>query len=275
MLIETIGALAPHLDALTIVGAHAVHVWVQEMWGPIDMEATRDGDLVINPVFVAEEPKILELMASIGMEPALEDRPGIYGYGSERDMAWEQRTTIDLLVPAVYAGKKGRTAKIAGQDKATTQSYGLELAVHDRILTKLSTMDTQPSISAKAYVAGPAALLVAKAHKIHERLAELERHPDRLRPKDSGDVALLMMVTRGDEVAETMMMHARAHAEIREVVNEGADLLMGMYSAQNATIVREHMVDSLAARFREQDLLADVDTWLAAFCSRFRRVETN
>ncbi|MGO2541801.1 MAG: hypothetical protein ACTH8J_11695, partial [Specibacter sp.] len=96
-----------------------------------------------------------------------------------------------------------------------------------------------------------------------------------LRPKDSGDIALLMMVTDGVEVAETMMFHARAHAEIRNVVNEGASHLIEMYSAQNATLVREHMVDSLATRFQEQDLLADVDTWLAAFSVKFQMIESS
>ena len=275
LLITTIIALGPYAEALTIAGAHAVHVWVQKKWGPIDMESTRDGDLVIDPVFVAEDPKILDLMASIGLEPAREERPEIYGYSSERGLPWEQRTTVDLLVPEGYAGKKGRTARIAGQDKATTRAYGLELAVHDRVLTEISTIDAEPTISAKAYVAGPAALLIAKAHKVHERLAEVDRRPDRLRPKDSGDIALLMMVTDGVEVAETMMFHARAHAEIRNVVNEGASHLIEMYSAQNATLVREHMVDSLATRFQEQDLLADVDTWLAAFSVKFQMIESS
>lgn len=273
LLITTIIALGPYTDALTIVGAHAVHLWVQKKWGPIDMESTRDGDLVVDPVFVAEDPKILDLMASIGLEPARDERPGIYGYSTERDLPWEQRTTVDLLVPEGYAGKKGRTAKIAGQDKAATRAYGLELAVHDRVLTEISTIDAELMISAKAYVAGPAALLIAKAHKVYERLADLERRPDRLRPKDSGDIALLMMVTDGTEVAETMMTHAKAHAEIRKVVNEGAQHLIDMYSVQNATIVRDHMADSLAARFQEKDVLNGTDTWLGAFSSAFSVIE--
>lgn len=136
-------------------------------------------------------------------------------------------------------------------------------------------IDAEPTISAKAYVAGPAALLIAKAHKVHERLAGVDRRPDRLRPKDSGDIALLMMVTDGAEVADTMMVHTWAHAEIRNVVNEGASHLIEMYFAQNAMLVRDHMVDSLATRFQEQDLLADVDTWLATFSSRFQTIESS
>gem|GEM_PF-6404800 len=67
-------ALGEHANAMTVVGAHAVHVWVQKKWGPIDMESTRDGDLAVNPVLIAEDPKIIEVMAKIGLEPARPER---------------------------------------------------------------------------------------------------------------------------------------------------------------------------------------------------------
>lgn len=65
------------------------------------------------------------------------------------------------------------------------------------------------------------------------------------------------------------------NADVSKAINEGASRLIAMYSAQNATIVREHMVASLATRFQEQDLLADVDTWLAALSARFQKIESS
>lgn len=268
LLITTIVALGEHADAVTVVGAHAVHVWVQKKWGPIDMESTRDGDLAVNPVLIAEDPKIMELLAGIGLEPARPERPGIYGLVSERAFSWEQRTTVDLLVPETYAGSKGRSARIPGQKSATTRAYGLELAIHDRTLTKISTTDGAPELTVDVNVAGPAALLIAKAHKVSERLADVEKRPDRLRPKDSGDIALLMMVTDGAEMAETMLKHVAKRPEIRAVVHDGMRYLVAMYSAGNDTIVREHMAASLSARFPEPVIFDAIDSWLASFSAQ-------
>jgi hypothetical protein len=269
LLITTIVALGGHADAMTVLGAHAVHVWVQKKWGPIDMESTRDGDLAINPVLIAEDPKIMEIMAEIGLEPARPERPGIYGYVSERGLPWNQRTTVDLLVPETYAGSKGRAARIPGQKSATIRAYGLELAIHDRTLTRISTTDGEPELSVDVHVAGPAPLLIAKAHKVSERLADVEKRPDRLRPKDSGDIALLMMVTDGGEMAESMMKHVVQSPEIRAVVHDGAQYLVDMYTAGNDTIVREHMADSLSARFPESTVFDAIDVWLASFSANF------
>jgi len=70
LLIHTIQALGPFKDAVTVIGAHAVHVWVEKTWGQTLMEATRDGDIVLNPVFVTDNPKLIDLMAGVGIVPA-------------------------------------------------------------------------------------------------------------------------------------------------------------------------------------------------------------
>jgi hypothetical protein len=51
------------------------------------MQTTRDADVAVNPVFVTSDPKLLDVMAGIGVEPALRDRPGVYGYAAAMD-AW-------------------------------------------------------------------------------------------------------------------------------------------------------------------------------------------
>ena len=76
------------------------------------MESTCDGDHAVNPVLIAEDPKIMELMTGIGLELAHPERPWIYVLVSERGFSWEQRTTVDLLVSETYAGSKGRSARI-------------------------------------------------------------------------------------------------------------------------------------------------------------------
>ncbi|ACZ31890.1 hypothetical protein Xcel_2877 [Xylanimonas cellulosilytica DSM 15894] len=262
LLLEAIAALDEFEAAITVVGAHAVHVWVQAAWGAIDMESTRDGDLAVNPVFVTPTPKLAELMQSIGTTPAMPERPGIYGYSDEAELPLAERTTVDLIVPEAYAGPGRRAARIAGQLAATSRAVGLELAVWDRHLVTLTTVD-EPTVSLEAFVAGPAALVVAKAHKVHERFEQVAVRPDRLRPKDSGDVALLMMVSDGAQVAEVMVEQCAAHPEIRDAVASAAGYLVDLYADEG--IPRQHMTDALAARFDDAEVLSAVDSWISVF----------
>jgi len=263
MLVDTLQILVDFRDAITVVGAHAVHVWVQDAWGPIDMQATRDADLAVNPVFVSSDPKLVDLMNGIGAAPALPDRPGIYGYSFEMDLPLAERTTIDLIVPEVYAGPGRRAARIAGQPHAASRAVGLELAVWDRVRRTLATFDT-PSKQVDAWVAGPAALLVAKAHKVHERFLDIGTHPDRLRPKDSGDVALLMMTSQPAEIFSVMSEQSLAHPEISQTVVDAARWLLDMYG-DSSTVLRHDAIDALADRFTQEEVNETMATWLDGF----------
>jgi hypothetical protein len=268
LLVHTIDALNDFNDAVTVIGAHAVHFWVERAWGPTEMEATRDGDLVIDPAFVTDDPKLIDMMTAAGVTPALPDRPGIYGFANETGLEWKQRTTVDLIVPETYAGAGRRAARIPGQRNAASRALGLELAVWDRTFTKITTID-EPIESVEAYVAGPAALLVAKAHKVHERMADFSTRPHRLKPKDSGDVALLMMVSDPATVAETMRAACDAHPEIADVVASAATWIIEMYGASTA-IPYQQAIDSLIARFDDQEIISVLESWTIAFQESLR-----
>ena len=268
LLIDTIRALADFGDAITVVGAHAVHVWAQDVLGPVDMQATRDADVAINPVIVTPNPKLLDVMQGIGVTPALPARPGVYGYADESSLPLGERTTIDLIVPEVYAGSGRRAARIAGQQYAASRAVGLELAVWDRHQRTLTAID-DPTNIVGAWVAGPAALLVAKTHKVHERLEQVATRPDRLRPKDSGDVGLLMMVSDPDDIATVMITQSAVHPEIEPVVSQAARWLVDMYS--DATfILRRHAADALADRFETSQVDSAMEGWVAKFSARSR-----
>jgi hypothetical protein len=229
------------------------------------MEATRDADVVINPSFVADNPNIIEILKSIGLESAIKDRPGIYGLETEFNLPLEARTTFDILVPEMYAGKGRRAARIPGQKNAAGRAMGLELSLWDRHLLKLETVD-EPKKEVEAYVAGPAALLVAKAHKVHERLEQVSSRPERLRPKDSGDIALLTMVSDPSEVAQTIKNEVRSHPEITTVVQLAFKWLIEMYGdSPTAPITRKQAADSLATRFNEKEVFEAMDAWLNRF----------
>ena len=67
----------------------------------------------------------------------------------------------------------------------------MEAAVVDHELRTISALDPDDTRTFEARVAGPAALLIAKVHKIHERRDQ----PDRLNDKDAHDVYRLLVAT--------------------------------------------------------------------------------
>jgi hypothetical protein len=67
----------------------------------------------------------------------------------------------------------------------------LEAAVVDNELRTISALDPNDTRTFEARVAGPAALLIAKVHKIHERRDQ----PDRLNDKDAHDIYRLLVAT--------------------------------------------------------------------------------
>lgn len=105
---------------------------------------------------------------------------------SEAGLSQAGRTTIDLLVPEAYAGAGRRAARIPGQRNAATRAEGIELALYDRAEMSLSPLPGDPDRRpVDIMVAGHAALLVAKAFTVRDRIKDHASRPHRLRAKDS------------------------------------------------------------------------------------------
>jgi hypothetical protein len=99
-----------------------------------------------------------------------------------------------LMVPDALSegGKSHRGARIPPHSNhATRRTVGLEAAVIDNDVMPISALDPADDRTFNARVAGPAALLIAKIHKIHERRDQ----PDRLNDKDAHDVYRLLVAT--------------------------------------------------------------------------------
>lgn len=111
---------------------------------------------------------------------------------------------VDLIVPEGAASGEGRRAARLGihGNRAARRAVGLEAALVDHSTMTIAALDPTDDRSLQAKVAGPAALFVAKAHKLNDR-AESPR-PDRLDDKDAADVVRLMQTTNPDEVAGTL-----------------------------------------------------------------------
>ena len=181
-LLDALDALREHINALVIVGAQAVYLHTGA--APVALaEATKDSDLALDPRVLASEPLLEEAMREAGFSRDLRStQPG----------AWLNAAGIpvDLMVPEALAGQSGRRgARIPPHAKdAARRAVGLEAAIVDHSPIEIRALARDDHRSHTANVAGPAALLVAKLHKIGERQAT----PGRLVDKDAHDIYRLL-----------------------------------------------------------------------------------
>jgi len=194
-LLDVLDALGPHRDAIVLVGAQAVYIHA----GEADLAVapyTTDGDVAIDPALLVEEPLLESVLRRAGFEPT--DQPG----------SWLSREAIaiDLLVPASLGGKGRRGARLGVHGRrAARKVHGLEAALVDNDKRNVSSLDPSDDRSHDIAVAGPAALLVSKAHKISERVGK----PDRESDKDALDVLRLLRAFESDVLARSLLMLSR------------------------------------------------------------------
>ncbi|MGH9001035.1 MAG: hypothetical protein ACRDY7_16775 [Acidimicrobiia bacterium] len=189
VLLDVLDALASHLDAIIIVGAQAVYLRTEDRL--LGYQAfTTDADLVIDPARLGGMPPLADAMTLGGFLSSGE--PGV----------WEARLTrpgmtgtivvpVDLIVPEQAARGAGRrAARLPGEHGKTTtrKARGLEGALVDHSLLTVAALEPDDPRHHTVKVAGTAALLVAKLHKIGERLDA----PGRLLAKDAGDIYRLL-----------------------------------------------------------------------------------
>ncbi|WP_091336175.1 hypothetical protein [Micromonospora rhizosphaerae] len=112
-------------------------------------------------------------------------------------------------------------------------------------------------------VAGTAALLVAKAHKLHDRMQSFRpQRPDRLKPKDAGDVLRLMQAEPAEQVGRRLRELAddeTAGASVRD----GVQWLQDMFSRRRSFGVNL-AVDALQAALPEETVRALATAYMAA-----------
>ncbi|MGH2987944.1 MAG: hypothetical protein ACRDLO_14835 [Solirubrobacterales bacterium] len=201
VLLDALTALAPHGAAFVVAGAQAIYLHT----GDADLAVapfTTDADLVLDPALLGEEPELEPAMTAAGFHLSLVDdhvEPGIWVAPAKIDGV-EVLVPVDLIVPegaATGGGRRGARLGPHGK-RAARRAVGLEAALVDRSTMTISALDPADDRSVQAEVAGPAALLVAKAHKLHDRLESGKT--DRLDDKDAGDCVRLMQTTSADEI---------------------------------------------------------------------------
>ncbi|MEO9048346.1 MAG: hypothetical protein ABI334_01870 [Candidatus Dormiibacterota bacterium] len=190
-LLDALQALREQLDAVILVGAQAIYLHTGEADIAV-LPYTTDADLALDPRSLADDPKLEEAMLRAGFVPH-ESQVGIWIGG--------QGMQVDLLVPAAVGGSGRRAARLGAHGKRLARKVlGLEAALVDRARMTVGALEVRDKRQFDVLVASPAALLVAKTHKLGERKEEPSRQDD----KDAFDVYRLLHHGETTEVASSL-----------------------------------------------------------------------
>ncbi len=218
-LLDAVEALDPHLDAIVLVGAQAIYLHT----GDADLavaEYTTDADFTVSPDGLADAPLLGDLLGAAGFTPR--EHPG----------GWLSRDGIyiDIMVPEALAGPGTRGARLGPHGKrAARRAKGLEGALVDRERRTITALDASDGRQVSMWVAGPSALLIAKIHKIAERVD----HSDRVRDKDALDVLRLLRAT-GTEHLGGRLTALQTDDLAASVTTEALDVLPRLFGTEQS-----------------------------------------
>lgn len=179
---------------------------------------------------------------------------------------------VDLMVPASVAPGKGRDARLPDHGKnASRRGPGLEASVRDHDLMTIPSLDLdRDSRTAVLRVAGTPALLIAKAHKLGERISEGKEH--RISHKDAGDVFRLMRSpSSSPEAVGARLAELRCDPICQASVDTGVDYLQELFGADRAPGV-ELALKNLAFAVEEDELRFLMPSYLRTVVETYRRL---
>jgi hypothetical protein len=177
VLLDALTALDAHAKAIVVIGAQALYLRTGAAVVAL-AEATKDTDIALDVRVLADKPLVEQAMTAAAFKA--DGDPG----------RWlsPDGIPVDLMVAEALAGPSAsqrRGARIPPHSKrAARRAVGLEAAMVDFSREMIVALDPADSRVLTANVAGPAALLVAKLHKIAERRLT----PSRLVDKDAHDL---------------------------------------------------------------------------------------
>lgn len=261
-LLDAVDALREHRDAIVVVGAQAIYLHT----GRTDIalaEATKDSDLALDTRHLGDDPRIEQAMTAAGfIQDVTTGQPG----------AWlnPAGVPVDLMVPEALAGAPGsqrRGARISPHSKtAARRAIGLEAAVVDHAPMRVAALGLRDGRHCTVEVAGPAALLVAKLHKLGERRAS----PRRLEDKDAHDIYRLFVAVPTGDLAATMVhlladplagaVTDQAMAYLREMFAAGPDALGSVMAGRAELGVGEPETVAASVALLAADLLLALES---------------
>lgn len=211
VLFDALDALVAHRDALILVGAQALYLQTEDAGTDLVVAAyTSDGDLAVDLSGLAEQPQLEEALTAAQFTLRRS------GSGGVEPGVWVRSTTVDglvfdipvdLLVPSSQLSGSRRSAAPPPHERSAARRIdGLDAALVDHAPMDLCSLEASDPRVHRVAVAGPAALLVSKAHKIEDRLAAAAAgRPDRLKGgKDAADVFRLMRTKDPEELGRRL-----------------------------------------------------------------------
>lgn len=265
VLLDALEDLADHRDAIIVVGAQAVYLRT----GAANVgvaEYTTDGDLAIASDALAGSPLLEDVMSTrfdhARRGPTVAEEPGVWTRSVDVD-GERIEIPVDLIVPEGSLRQAARARRVlvptASEPLARRPASRRPSSTND--VLPIEALDVQDRRSIASRVAGPTAMLIAKAHKINDRLAQ-EARPDRLIDKDASDVYRLMLTTepeRINEVVPTLLDDPR----IGGPAQRGLEMLRGQFGARRAPGV-EMAVRALRLGVPEERVRAVCVSFVAA-----------
>lgn len=234
VLLDALEALGSQREAIIVVGAQAVYLRTGDAGITGVAPYTTDADLALAPARLADEPHIETLMGNADFEQ--KGDPGVWW--KTVDIAGEPTDVeVDIMVPERYAPAGGRrSVRLPPHDKMIARkAIGLEGSMVDHDLIEIAALDDSDPRRFTVRVAGPAALIIAKVHKLRDRLAQ--GNADRIADKDAADVYRLMLTVPVSEVLvrlRPMLDDEMAGSVCRDAV----DLMAQLFGARGAEGVR-------------------------------------
>lgn len=186
VLLDALDALGEHRGAAVVAGAQAIYLRAGAGTSQI-------ADLALDPALLSPAPELEAMLEEGGFEH-------VENGGAPEPGAWQidasvrgkqTKIPLDLIVPAGVSPGGRRGARLGPHgNRAARRSAGLEAALVENQTMRIASLDPSDDRSTEARVAGLPALLIAKAYKIHDRIAEgIE---DRTYDKDASDVVRIM-----------------------------------------------------------------------------------
>lgn len=232
VLLDAAEALAEQSEALILVGAQAVYLHSGDADIPVAI-FTADADIGIDRDRLSADPHIEDVMRGAGFDlgpVASRRQPGTWLRSIVVDNV-SITIPVDLLIPSQYSdpGPPSRGGRIPPHDRmATRKILGIELALEDNDLMLIESLEQADGRSVRMRVAGPVALLVAKAYKIRDRATDTG--PDRQSFKDAADVIRLMRTTDTSKTSATFTrLLDHEDPRIADTAQEGLSLLSSQF----------------------------------------------
>lgn len=198
-LLDAIDVLEAHRASIVLIGAQAVYLHT----GVSDLRVapmTTDADLAFDVALLSDDPEIASVMESAGFRP--KGQPGTWANAGD--------VSVDLMVAEHQSGRasaKARAARVPPHAKITFRvCRGLAPALVDNAESDVAALEKGDLRTHRLRVAGPSALLVAKAIKIRDRISDSgSGHPHRIVDKDALDILRLLQAVSTETFSSRLL----------------------------------------------------------------------